>query len=80
MYNKNDNSTFVSPIYTISLAGNIIVYTPIQGTNREKYFYRIIFEGKKPTPVGNKHLSVRFFFHRPRLFHFSTEKCTCLIS
>ena len=29
-------STFVSPIYTYSLAGNITVYTPVQGTNREK--------------------------------------------
>ena len=37
IYEKN-NSTFVSPDYTFSLARNIIVYTPIQGTNREKYF------------------------------------------
>ena len=28
---------FVSPIYTFFLAGNKIVYTPRQGTNREKY-------------------------------------------
>ena len=28
----NNHSTFVSPIYTFSLAGNIIVYTPIQST------------------------------------------------
>ena len=33
-----NNSAFVSPIYTFSLAGNVIVYTTIQGTNREKYF------------------------------------------
>ena len=32
-----------------------------------------------PTLAGIKHLSVQFFFHRPRLFHLSTEKCTCLI-
>ena len=25
-------STFISPIYTFSLAGNIIVYTPSKGT------------------------------------------------
>ena len=31
------NSIFVSPIYTISLAGNKIVYTPSQGQNRKKY-------------------------------------------
>ena len=31
------------------------------------------------TLPGNEHLSVYFFFHRPRLFHLSTEKCTGLI-
>ena len=40
------NSTFVSPIYTFSLAGNIFVYTPNQGTSREKYFNHIIYKGK----------------------------------
>ena len=29
-----------------SLAGNMIVYTPNQGTNREKYFNHIIYKGK----------------------------------
>ena len=29
-------STLPSPIYTFSLAGNKIVYTPSQSTNREK--------------------------------------------
>ena len=41
--NKKNNSTFVSPIYTFSLAGNIIVYTPLQGTNGAKYFNHIIY-------------------------------------
>ena len=45
----NNTSTFVSPFYTFSLAGNIIVYTPIQGTNRKKYFNLIIYKGKMPT-------------------------------
>ena len=27
-----------------------------------------------PTLAGNKHLSVHFFLHGPRLFHLSTEK------
>ena len=27
-----------------------------------------------PTLAGNKHFSVQFFFHGPRLFHLSTEK------
>ena len=46
-YNLYINSTFVSPIYTFSLAGNIIVYTPNQGKIREKYFNHIIYKGKK---------------------------------
>ena len=29
-----------------------------------------------PTLAGNKHLSVHFFPHGPRLFHLSTEKVT----
>ena len=29
-----------------------------------------------PTLAGNKHLSVHFFPHGPRLFHLSTEKGT----
>ena len=68
------NSTFVSPIYTFSLAGNLIVYTPIQGTNRETYFNHITYKGKMATVTGNKHFSVQFFLHRPRLLHLSTEK------
>ena len=35
-------STSVSPIYTFSLAGKLIMYTPIQGTNRKKYFNHFI--------------------------------------
>ena len=27
-----------------------------------------------PTLAGNKHFSVHFFLHEPRLFHLSTEK------
>ena len=70
----NNKSNFVSPIYTFSLAGNIIVYTPNQGENREKYFNHINYQGKTPTLTGNKHPSVHFFFHRPRLFHLSRKK------
>ena len=70
----NNNSTFVSAIYTFSLAGNIIVYTSNQSTNREKYLNHIIYKRKMPTLAGNKHLSVHLFPHRLRLFHLSTEK------
>ena len=59
-----------------SLAGNIIAYTPNQGTNREDYLNHIIYKGKKCrlTLAGNEHLSVHFFLHGPRIFHLSTEK------
>ena len=72
--NDNHSTTFVSPIYTFSLAGNIIVYRPSQGTNKEKYFKHITYKGKMPFPAGNKHLAIRFLRHRPRLFHLSAEK------
>ena len=77
LYNKF--GTFVSPIYTSSLARNIIIYTPIQGTIREKYLSDIIYKGKMPTLTGNKHFSGHFFFHGPRLLHLSTAKSTGLI-
>ena len=41
------NSTFVPSIYTFTLAGNIIVYTPIRGTSMEEYFNHIIYKRKK---------------------------------
>ena len=59
------------------LERNLIVYTPDQGTNREKYFDHIIYQRKgMPTLAGNKRPSVHFFPHGPRLFHLSTEKGT----
>ena len=48
----NNHSTFVSPINTFSLAGNIIVYTPDQGTNREKYFNHNIKKKKNADSRG----------------------------
>ena len=36
----------------LSLAGNIIVYTPDQGTNREKYFNHIIYQRKDADSGG----------------------------
>ena len=36
------------------LAGNIIVYTPSQGTNREKYFTNYYIKVKMLTRAGNK--------------------------
>ena len=70
----NNNSLFHFSYLHPSLAGNIIVYTPSQGAVREKYFNLIIYKGKMPTLAENKHLSVHFFIHGPRLFRLSTEK------
>ena len=36
----------------LSLAGNIIVYTPNQVANREKYFNHIIYQGKDADSGG----------------------------
>ena len=69
----NINSNFLSPIYTFSLAGNMIFYTPNQGWNGERYFIHNIFKGKMPTLAWSKHLSIYLFFHGTRLFHLLTE-------
>ena len=45
-YKTNISRTFVSTIYTFSLAGNIIFYTPSQITIREMYFNHIIYKGE----------------------------------
>ena len=75
----NINNTFVSLNHTYFLVGNTIAYTTIQDTNREKYFIYISSKEKMPTLAENKHLSVKLFFHRPRLYPLSTEECTGLI-
>ena len=46
-------SPSVSPIYTFSFAGNIIVYTPSHDTHREKYFNQINYKGKMLSLAGN---------------------------
>ena len=59
----------MSPIYTFSLAGNIIVHTPSQSTNKKKHYNYNNYKDKMPTLAGSKHLYV--FHHRPRHFHLS---------
>ena len=53
--NKNTNPycTFVSPIYTFCLAGNIFVYTPSKSTNREKYFKYFYYKRNMERLAGN---------------------------
>ena len=58
----------------LSFAGNLLVYTPTQGTNRENYFNHIIYKGENAGSGGKKHLSVHFLLQRPRLFHFFHEE------
>ena len=68
------NSTFVSPIRTFSLAANIFVHTPNQGTNKGKFFNHIIYKGNTPNLTCNKHFSLQFLPLGPRIFHVSTGK------
>ena len=42
-----NKSTFFSPIYTFSLAGNIVVFTPSWSTNRGKYFSQKNYKDKR---------------------------------
>ena len=54
-YKKNNLMvfcTFISPICTFSLARNIIVYTPSQGTNREKYFTKLLYQSQNADSGG----------------------------
>ena len=42
------------------MAENNIVYTPIQGTNKEKLFNHVIFKGEVQTLAGNNHSTSSF--------------------
>ena len=48
--------TFITPTYTFSSAGNIIDYTPGQGTKREKSFTNHNIKVKMSTLAGKKQL------------------------
>ena len=61
-------SIFVSPIYTFSMGRNIIVYTPSQSTNGEKYFDHIS-RMENASPDGKKYLFLQFPFQKPLLSH-----------
>ena len=67
-------SPFVCPIYTFPLAGKNLFSRQVDVQIREKHLNRIIYKGKMPTLVGNKHFSIHFLPHRLRFFHLSTEK------
>ena len=68
-YSKND-SNFISPIYTFSLAGNINAYMQSQGKNREKYFNHIEYKLKNADYGGKQspfHGCV-FSIFRPKMY------------
>ena len=67
------HSVFVSSIHTASLEGDILVYTPTQCTNKEKYSNHIIYKGKN-ADCGRKQTPLRPFFIGQRLCHISMEK------
>ena len=73
LYNNN-NSTFVSPIYTFPWRETYLFTRQIQVQIGKSTLIILSRKGKMPTVAGNKHLSVHFFLHGPRLFHLSTEK------
>ena len=69
-----NNSTFVSPIYTIPWRETKLFTRPFKVQKGEKYLNHIIYKGKMPTLAGNKHLSIHFFLHRPSLLPFFDKK------
>ena len=59
--------------------GNIIVYTPNQGTNREKYFNYIIYKGNDADFCGKETPFRAFFPSRTASFPSFDGKSTDLI-
>ena len=77
--NHKNNSTFDSPIYTFFLAENIIIFTPNQGTNGEKYFTHINYEGKYADSGRKKTPFYPSFPSEAASFQSFDGKCTGLI-
>ena len=72
LYNKN--KTFVPPIDTFPWRKTYLFTRQIK-VQRGKSTLIILFKkGKMPIFAVNKHASVHFFLHGPRLFQISTEK------
>ena len=68
------SNNFVSPIYTFSLAGKIIVYTPSQGTFREKYFNHTIYKGKNADFWWKINISPSICYLMDRVFSIFWQK------
>ena len=72
--NNNNNSIFISPIYTFLWRETQLFTRQIKVQLGKSTLIILSRKGKPPTPVRNKDSSVQFFLHGPRLFHLSTEK------
>ena len=71
---KNNNSTFISPIYTFPWRETLLFARQINVKKREKYFNHIFYQRKDADFCGKQTPFRPFFLHGPRLFHLSTEK------
>ena len=66
------SSIFISPIYTLSMAEKIIVYTQNQGTKKEQTF-RKLNQTKSADLNGKNDLSIHFFPQRLRFLSFDRK-------
>ena len=69
-----NNSTLISPIYTFPWRETYLFTRQIKVQIGKSTLIITFIKEKMPTLAGNKHFSVHFFLHGPRLFHLSTEK------
>ena len=65
---------FISPIYTFPWRETQLFTRQIKVRIGKSILFILFIKGKMPTLARNKHPSVHFFLHGPRLFHLSTEK------
>ena len=69
-----NNCTFISPINTFPWRETWIFTRQIKVQIGKSTLIILFIKEKMPTLAGNKHPSIHFFLHGPRLFHLSTEK------
>ena len=70
----NNNCTFIAPIYSFPWRETYLFTRQIKVQIGKSTIIILSIKGEMPNLAGNKHLSIHFFLHGPRLFHFSTEK------
>ena len=72
LYNKK--ITFISPPLYLSLTKNIIVQTPDQDINREKYLNHIIYKEKNADSFGKQNTSSSMSSFTDRVFSIFRRK------